>query len=152
MSFSFVRGFICSAFGPLNPNHLPKIFPFPVRALDNMASRWEEDKGINEWGGGKKGEIPWNWGWTSSIYFYRHCSQMDDLSWLGVSQVGQLLKRFRSMQVPTQLRWRLWMIMMLLSNWNQQFLWGKLLGSSMGHMTGLAKWPRSNVYFPLRRV
>ena len=52
MSFSFVRGFIHSAFGPLNPNHLPKIFPFPVRALDNMASRGEEDKGINE--GGKK--------------------------------------------------------------------------------------------------
>ena len=29
---------------------------------------------------------------------------------------------------------------------------GKLLDSSMGHMTGLAKWPRSVVYFPPRRV
>ena len=53
MSFSFIRGFIHSAFGPLNSNHLPKIFPFPVRALDNMASRGEDDKGINE-GGGRK--------------------------------------------------------------------------------------------------
>ena len=48
MSFSFVRGFIHSAFGPLNPHHLPKIFPFPVRALDNMASRGEDEKGVNE--------------------------------------------------------------------------------------------------------
>ena len=48
MSFSVVRGFICSAFGPLNPNHLPKIFPFPVRPLDNMASGGEDEKGINE--------------------------------------------------------------------------------------------------------
>ena len=52
MSFSFVRGFIHSAFGPLNPNHLPKIFPFPVRALDKMASRGEDEKGVNE--GGKE--------------------------------------------------------------------------------------------------
>ena len=51
MSFSVVRGFIHSAFGLLNPDHLPKIFPFPVRALDNMASRGEEEKGINEGGG-----------------------------------------------------------------------------------------------------
>ena len=58
MSFSVVRGFIHSAFGPLNSNDLPKTFPLPVRALDNMASGGEEDKGINE--GGKKGEIPWN--------------------------------------------------------------------------------------------
>ena len=50
MSFSFVRGFIHSTFGPLNPNHLPKIFPFPVRALDNMASGGEDEKGINEGG------------------------------------------------------------------------------------------------------
>ena len=78
MSFSFVRGFIHSTFGPLNPNHLPKIFPFPVRALDNMASGGEDEKGINE--GGKKGDIPWNQEQTSSIYFYRYCSQMDDLS------------------------------------------------------------------------
>ena len=50
MSFSFVRGFIHSAFGLLNPNHLPKIFPFPVRTLDNMASRGEDEKGVNEGG------------------------------------------------------------------------------------------------------
>ena len=55
MSFSFVRGFIHSAFGPLNSNHLPKIFPFPVRALDQMASRGEDEKGVNEGGGRKKG-------------------------------------------------------------------------------------------------
>ena len=54
MSFSFVRGFICSTFGLLNPHHLPKIFSFPVRALDNMASRGEDEKGVNE-GGRKKG-------------------------------------------------------------------------------------------------
>ena len=54
MGFSFVRGFIHSTVGPLNPSHLPKIFPFPVRALDNMASGGEEGKGINEGGGGKK--------------------------------------------------------------------------------------------------
>ena len=50
MSFSFVRDFICSAFGPLTPHHLPKIFPFPVRALDNMASKREDEKGVNEGG------------------------------------------------------------------------------------------------------
>ena len=48
MSFSFVRGFIRSSFGPLNPHHLPKIFPFPVRALDNIASRGEDEKGVYE--------------------------------------------------------------------------------------------------------
>ena len=48
MSFSFVRGFIHSAFGPLNPHHIPKIFPFPVRALVNMASRGEDEKGVKE--------------------------------------------------------------------------------------------------------
>ena len=50
MSFSFVRGFIHSAFGLLNTNHLPKSFPFPVRALDKMASRGEDEKGVNEGG------------------------------------------------------------------------------------------------------
>ena len=58
MSFSFVKGFIHSAFGPLTPHHLPKIFPFPVRTLDNMASRREDEKGVNE--GGKKEGTPWN--------------------------------------------------------------------------------------------
>ena len=48
MSFSFVRGFIHSAFGPLNSAYLPKFPPFPVRALDNMASRGEEIKGVDE--------------------------------------------------------------------------------------------------------
>ena len=101
MSFSFVRGFIHSAFGPLNPNHLPKIFPFPVRALDNMASRGEEDKGINK---GGKGEIPWNRGWTSSS-----TSTGIAVKWMThhdweFHSLGQLLKWFKSMQVPTQLR------------------------------------------------
>ena len=41
---------------------------------------------------------------------------------------------------------------MLSSNWSQQSLWGKLLDSSMGHMTDLAKWPRSVVYFPPGKV
>ena len=50
MSFSVVRGFIHSAFEPLNPNHLPKIFPFPVTALDKMASGGEDEKGVNEGG------------------------------------------------------------------------------------------------------
>ena len=58
MSFSFVRGFIHSAFGLLNPHHLPKIFPSPVRALDNMASKEEDEKGVNE--GGNKEGTPWN--------------------------------------------------------------------------------------------
>ena len=50
MSFSVVRGLICSAFGPLNSNYLPKISPFPVRAFDNMASGGEDEKGVNEGG------------------------------------------------------------------------------------------------------
>ena len=58
MNFSFVRGFIHSAFGPLNSHHLPKIFLFPVRALDNMASGGEDEKGVNE--GGKKEGTPQN--------------------------------------------------------------------------------------------
>ena len=32
------------------------------------------------------------------------------------------------------------------------FCGGKLLDSFMEHMTGLAKWPRSVVYFPPGRV
>ena len=52
MSFSLVRGFIHSILGPLNPNHLPKIFPFPVRALENMASGGEDEKGLMK--GGRK--------------------------------------------------------------------------------------------------
>ena len=59
MSFSFVRGFIHSAFGPLNPHHLPKIFLFPIRALDNMASGGEDEK-VEKVRGGKRGETPWN--------------------------------------------------------------------------------------------
>ena len=78
MNFSFVRGFIHSALGPLNSHPLPKIFPFPVRALDNMASGGEEEKGVNE--GGKKEGTPWNQERISSIYFYRYCSQIDDPS------------------------------------------------------------------------
>ena len=48
MSFSFVRGFIHSAFGPLNSTYLPKFLPFPVRVLDTMASGGEEVKGVDE--------------------------------------------------------------------------------------------------------
>ena len=48
MSFSFVRGFIRSAFGLLNSHHLPKILLFPVRALDNMASGGEDEKRVYE--------------------------------------------------------------------------------------------------------
>ena len=48
MSFSFIRGFIHTAFGPLNSHHLPKIFPFPIRALDNMASSGEDENGVYE--------------------------------------------------------------------------------------------------------
>ena len=54
MSFSVVRGFIRSAFGLLDSHHLPKFLLFPVRALDNMASEGEHEKGVNG-GGGKKG-------------------------------------------------------------------------------------------------
>ena len=50
MSCSFVRVFIHSTFGLLNPNHLPNIFPFPVRTLDNMASGGDDEKWINEGG------------------------------------------------------------------------------------------------------
>ena len=48
MSFSFVRGLIHSTFGPLNPNYLPKFLPFPVRALETMASGGEEVKEVDE--------------------------------------------------------------------------------------------------------
>ena len=48
MGFSFVRGFICGTFGPLNSNYLPKSLLYPVRALDTMASRGEEVKGVDE--------------------------------------------------------------------------------------------------------
>ena len=54
MSFSVVRGLIHSDFGPLNSNYLPKTSPFPVRALDNMAPGREDEKGVNEGGGGRK--------------------------------------------------------------------------------------------------
>ena len=50
MSFSVVRGFIHSAFGLLDSHHLPKFLLFPVRALDNMASGGEHEKGVNEGG------------------------------------------------------------------------------------------------------
>ena len=60
MNFSFVRGSIHSAFGLLNSHHPPKIFLFPVRALDNIASAGEDEKGVNGGGGGKKEGTPWN--------------------------------------------------------------------------------------------
>ena len=44
------------------------------------------------------------------------------------------------------------MIVMLSSNWSQQCLWVKLLDSSTGHMTGLAKWLKSAAYFPPGKV
>ena len=48
MSFSFVRGFIHSAFGLLNSNYLSKFLPFLVGALDTMASGGEGIKGVDD--------------------------------------------------------------------------------------------------------
>ena len=48
MSFSFVRGFICGTFGLLNSKYLPKLLPYPVRALDTMPSRGDDVKQIDE--------------------------------------------------------------------------------------------------------
>ena len=48
MSLSFVRGLIHSASGPLNLNSLLTIPLHSVRALDTMASRGDEVKGVDE--------------------------------------------------------------------------------------------------------
>ena len=52
MSFSFVRGFIHSAFGQLNPNHLPKIFPFLSELLITWLPEGRMKKGLMK--GGRK--------------------------------------------------------------------------------------------------
>ena len=48
MSFSFVRGFIHSTVGLLNPNQLLRLPPYPVRALVTMSSEGDEVKGVDE--------------------------------------------------------------------------------------------------------
>ena len=48
MSSFFVRSFICSIVGPLNPNCLSQIPLYSVRALDTMSMEEGEIKGVED--------------------------------------------------------------------------------------------------------
>ena len=150
MSFSFVRGFIHSAFGPLNSNYLPKFLPYPVRALDTMASRGEEIKGVDEGREEKRDSLEPR---TDQFHLLLQVLQSNGWpimtgSFTGRAVAEMVQKYAGSHPIEVEVMNDCDVIIQL----ELTVSMGRLLDSSMGHMTGLAKWPGSAVYSPLRRA
>ena len=100
MSFSFVRGFICSTFGLLNLNQLLGLPPYPVRALVTISSEEDEVKGVDEGREEKRDSLE-----LRTDQFHLLLQVLQPNGWpimMEVLQVGQSLKWFRNMQVHTQ--------------------------------------------------